>query len=489
MPKRKIAIHILAAALLTGIFAVPTQAAQVTGCYASLEDKLLTLGNNRISRVFEWNTGDLKTISITDVRAGQTLVMKRQQSDIRLGTLTAQVKSGQWSKRTAEDAMTHRHLQVEVTTVYEQIDVRRVFRIYPDCPVIACDYYVRAHKGEIPVFQPGDTVLQSLRLPDAHWHYRAVEFFDRTDGINNLVRETSALAYLGRTELKGSILFGQNAKHDTAIFMVKEAPCSFVQLHHPGYDYTVSTSELRALGMGILASDLRQDQWSRVDGLATGVSAKSETAFLTALRTYQKLRRRHAPERDDMIMMNTWGDRNRDARVGEAFVNKEVDACVRLGITHLQIDDGWQQGLSSNSAQSGGKLWDLWTEENWQPHADRFPNGFAPVVKHARARGVELGLWFHPSNANDYEHWERDARIVVNLYKNFKIRYFKIDGIKLPNKQSEINLRRFFDRIAQDSDGQIAVNLDATANKRTGYHYFYELCWFSVSTPQRARTK
>jgi hypothetical protein len=303
MPKRKIAIHILAAALLTGILAIPTQAAQVTGCYASLEDKLLTLGNSRISRVFEWNTGDLKTISMTDVRASQTLVMERQQSDIRLATLTAQVKSGQWAKRTVEDAMTHRHLQVEVTTVYEQIDVRRVFRIYPDCPVIACDYYVRAHKGEIPAFQPGDTVLQSLRLPDAHWHYRAVEFFDRTDGINNLVPETSALAYLGRTELKGNILFGQNAKHDTAIFMVKEAPCSFVQLHHPGYDYTVSSSELRALGMGVLASDLRQDQWIRVYGLATGLSSKSETAFLTSLRTYQKLRRRHAPERDDMIMM------------------------------------------------------------------------------------------------------------------------------------------------------------------------------------------
>jgi len=175
-----------------------------------------------------------------------------------------------------------------------------------------------------------------------------------------------------------------------------------------------------------------------------------------------------------MIMMNTWGDRNKDARVGAEFVNKEVDACVRLGVSHLQIDDGWQQGLSMNSSQGSGKLWDLWEEKNWQPHAERFPDGFAPVVKYAKEQGVDLGLWFHPSNANDYAHWERDARIVTNLYRNFGIRYFKIDGVKLPNKQSEINLRRFFDRIVLDSNGQVVINLDATADNRTGYHYFYE---------------
>ena len=193
------------------------------------------------------------------------------------------------------------------------------------------------------------------------------------------------------------------------------------------------------------------------------------------MRIYQKQLRKSLPLRDEMIMMNTWGDRNKDARVGEEFVKTEVDACVRLGISHLQIDDGWQEGLSMNSAKSGGgKHWDSWDEKSWQPHAKRFPNGLAPVVKHAKAKGVELGLWFHPTNTNDYAKWERDARIITNLYRNFGIRYFKIDGIKLPNKQSDINLRRFFDRIAADTKGQVVINLDATANNRTGYHYFYE---------------
>ena len=93
------------------------------------------------------------------------------------------------------------------------------------------------------------------------------------------------------------------------------------------------------------------------------------------------------------------------------------------------------------------------------------------MVQHAKKQGVDLGLWFHPSNADDYANWERDALIVINLYRNFGTRYFKIDGTKLPTKRAEINLRRFFDRIQAESDGHVVVNLDAMADNRTGYHF------------------
>jgi len=474
--RHQIVLIVAAGAVLLGCpeSALAAQPTSVESCYASLDDNVLTMGNTHVRRRYEWNNGDLRAISIVDEQSGGPLVMQDRQADVRLGKLTDKAQSGRWSKRVVHDAIANLHLQVDVVTTYERIDVRRVFRIYPYCAVIGCDYYVRAHGADTPAFEPETTVLQSLRLPGRHWSYRCVEFFDRTDRINTLVRESSTLAYLSGAEMRGNILFGRNAIEDTSIFMVKEAPCSFVQLHYPGYDYSVSTRGVQAVGMGILAADLPAGQWVRTYGVATGVCRNSEMEFLKTLRIYQKRRRRHVPQRDDMIMMNTWGDRNKDARIGEIFVNKEVDACVRLGVSHLQIDDGWQQGLSRNSSEGRGKLWDLWQEENWQPHAERFPNGLAPVARHARSQGVDLGLWFHPSNADNYAQWERDARIVTNLYSNFGIRYFKIDGIKLPNKQSEGNLRRFFDRIVRDSDGQIVINLDATADNRTGYHYFYE---------------
>ena len=475
MAKLTTVLSIIAVLMLAAQAGFGAPAATSTDrCQAALVNNVLTIGNKCISRSFEWNNGDLKPIAITDVRTGAVLTMKSPRPDIRIGKLTAKVSSATWTKKQVSNNVVGDHLQVEVTTVYSQIDVRRVFRIYPGCAVIGCDYYLRAHNAETPEFKPSETVLQLLRLPGAHWNFRAVEFFDRTDSINTLVRETSVQAFSRGSNLRGNILFAHNTFKDTAVFMVKEAPCSFVQLNYPDYDYSVSTWGTRAVGIGVGPDDLTAGKWVRAYGLATGVCPKSETAFLKTLRLYQKQLRKSLPKRDEMIMMNTWGDRNKDARVGEEFVKTEVDACVRLGVSHLQIDDGWQQGLSMNSAKSGGKLWDSWDEKSWQPHAKRFPNGLAPVVKHAKAKGVDLGLWFHPSNTKDYANWERDARIITNLYRNFGIRYFKIDGIKLPNKQSDINLRRFFDRIVKDTKGQVVINLDATADNRTGYHYFYE---------------
>lgn len=452
----------------------PLRAAELQGCYASLENDVLTLGNERIRRTFAWNNGNLISQAIADVAADQELTFEDKRVDFSLGELTKKARSAEWTSRVVKNSTTPPQLQVEIVTSFDAIDVRRVFRIYPNCSAIGCDYYLRVRNDAVSPFAPAATTLQTVRLPGVHWRYRAVEFLDRTDQINNLVKESSALAYTHPVQLRGNILLAQNPLGQPALFMIKEAPCSFVQLHYPEFDFSCSINETKVVGLGIAAEDLVKGEWIRAYGLATGICEASETAILRSLRLYQKQLRQQLPARDDMIMMNTWGDRNRDARIGEQFVNQQVDACSQLGISHLQIDDGWQQGLSRNSASASGKLWDLWDESSWQPHGDRFPNGFAPVVKHAKRQGVDLGLWFHPSNADDYASWQRDAQIVINLYRNFGVRYFKIDGIKLPTKQSEVNLRRFLDRVLDETDGQVVFNLDATADNRGGYLYMYE---------------
>ncbi len=449
-------------------------AAAVAGPSASLEGDTLRIGNERVVWEFGWNKGNLITRSIKDVASGKTLVMAARKPDVQIGRLTGQAKTAEWSKREVKQSATvHRHLQVEVITRYASIELRRVFRVYSDSSMIGCDYYLRPTGDKAPDFSPAASVLLAMRPPGVHWTYRAVEFFDRTDQINTLVRETSVLAYQRPAKLRGNVLLARGVTGGGGLVVVKEAPCSFVQLHYGDHDFSCGTSGVKVVGLGVSPDDLSPKRWTRAYGVAIGVSDGSDLGALLALRSYQKSIRRHLPARDEMIMMNTWGDRNRDARIGEAFVKAQVDACRRLGVSHLQIDDGWQEGLSVNSA-SGGRLWDRWDEASWQPHAKRFPNGLAPVVKHAKTQGVELGLWFHPSNADDYAKWAEDARIVINLHRKFGVRYFKIDGVKLPTKASEINLRRLLDRVLAETKGQVVFNLDATADNRGGYHYFYE---------------
>ena len=465
---------LLAIITLTTGFVGPARAETTfEDCYFRSNNGELVIGNSQIERRFVVVDNSLRTASIRgdDVQ----FTFSRRRADLSLDSATKGSKHIEWEETIVESTpIAFAHLRLEVVESYAQVDVKRAFRVYPNCPAIGCDLYVRRTADAVPEFDPQKTVLQALGLAGRHWRFSAAEFFDRTDSINNLVFETSCLGYTRPTSLRGNVLLAKPLSQNGGLLFVKEAPCSFVQLHYPGFDFSCSMNEVQVVGAGIGPADLPRNEWVRIYGIAIGICDGSELGFLTALRDYQKRLRRHVPGRDDMIMMNTWGDRNRDARIGEDFVKEQVDACRRLGVSHLQIDDGWQQGLSKNSADSSGRLWDQWTLESWQPHSDRFPNGFPPVVEYAAKRDVKLGLWFHPSNSDDYASWKDDAAVVVDLYRKFGVQYFKVDGIKLPTKRAEINLRRFLDTVLEKTDSQVVFNLDATADNRGGYHYFYE---------------
>jgi alpha-galactosidase len=245
-------------------------------------------------------------------------------------------------------------------------------------------------------------------------------------------------------------------------------------LYYPGYDFRVSKNHFQVIGGGVLPDDLTQDDWIPTYGCVLGCPTNSELALLKDMRIFHKNHHYSDPESLEMVMMNTWGDRNRDASISEEFIIQEIDACKMLGITHFQIDDGWQQGKSMNSAEASGSLWESWTYEDWQPARERFPNGFSKVIDYADKNGISLGLWFNPSRTNDYENWETDAKIVSGLYRDYGIRFFKIDGIEIPTKQAELNLRKFYRNVQEASDHQIVFNIDATAGRRGGYFYLQE---------------
>ena len=264
-------------------------------------------------------------------------------------------------------------------------------------------------------------VIEKIELPGKHWEISAVEFFDITDRNNNLVKNITALSY--RSDIyRGNLLFAHDKITDNGIFILKESPTSNVQLFYPGGDFITEYGILRVIGAGISSSDLDQTEWRRGYGFATGVYSGNEIERLTALRKYQHNLRLLKPGRDEMIMMNTWGDRGQDSRVRESFALAELEAGARLGITHFQLDDGWQTGRSSNSAFKGGSLDAIWKNEHyWEPNPERFPGGLEPVVRRGKELGIEVCLWFNPSRDNSNENWEKDANTLIDLFR--KVRY------------------------------------------------------------------
>ena len=123
-----------------------------------------------------------------------------------------------------------------------------------------------------------------------------------------------------------------------------------------------------------------------------------------------------APEKS-FSMSNTWGDRNQDLAVCDAFVRKEIDTAAEIGVDIVQIDDGWQKGITINSARQKGGVWEGYYATDpdfWKPDPEKFPQGLKPVSAYAASKGVKLGLWFSPDSSRDFRNWKRDAVTLWN---------------------------------------------------------------------------
>jgi hypothetical protein len=463
-------------------------------CTAKLEKDVLTIENSLISRVYKWNNGNIISSSITDKSSGQKWEMKGNKPDLVFPGESVTASNAMFSAEVIPaTAISPMHLEARVTYALGTLEVKRVFRLYPGCAAIACDLYYRGKSNQswlLPDLAMADRtniekltsggadikapVIEKVELPGKHWHISAIEFFDVTDRYNTLVNDVEALSY--RPNLfRGNLLFAHDNTSDQGIFMLKEAPVSNVQLAYPGGDFQSEYGVFRILGAGIASADLHPTEWRRGYGFVTGVYSGGEINRLTALRNYQKNLRIHLPGRDEMVLMNTWGDRGQDSRVREKFALAELQKGAALGITHFQLDDGWQTGRSSNSALKGGSLTNIWNNENyWTPDTLKFPNGLDPVVKRGKELGIEVCLWFNPSRDNSNENWEKDANALIELNKKYGIRTFKIDGVNLPDKLAEVNFRKFLDKVNKETNQGVVFNLDVTAGRRGGYHYFNE---------------
>jgi alpha-galactosidase len=473
-------------------------------CRAELKNGRLLLDTGVMFEEFDWNGGQLIRRAAGESASRRNLLAADDAPTIGSTRGTPEPAGEGTFRVTPRPATATRaaHLEVEVGCVLSRLAVKRVYRLFDHCPAIPCELYLKgaaASGGDRPINladldelegdrngrkrdEPGAVAggsgasLERLRLPGNHWKVRAVEFFDVTDRNNTLVQENERLLYNQESSLRGNLLFAENVANGDRLFLLKESPAPGSQLGYPGADFVVKRGEIRMTGLGLDGSGDSPDGWMRAYGSVLGIAiSRDELGLLTALRRYQRTLRVHQPNRDEMVMMNTWGDRNRDTKLNEAFCLAELDAGARLGISHFQLDDGWQTGRSKNSAFKGGSSQNIWRRADyWRPDPIKFPHGLAPIIQRGRELGIEVCLWFSPSGDDDHLNWEKDADAMIGLYREYGIRTFKIDGFNLPNKTSEARFRRMFDKVVAATGGEAVFDLDVTAGRRGGYNYFNE---------------
>lgn len=171
------------------------------------------------------------------------------------------------------------------------------------------------------------------------------------------------------------------------------------------------------------------------------------------LQALQRALHEWNPDRDGLVLSNTWGDRSGASRLNEAFMLSEIAAARTLGVEVVQIDDGWQKGDTVNTVTDRARgVWNgFWAAdpEFWSVHPSRFPRGLAPLVAAARGAGLRLGLWFAPDSTGDFANWEKDAAQLLLLWREHGVAHFKLDAVKIRSRVGEQRLHALCDRVQE----------------------------------------
>ncbi|PTX98396.1 alpha-galactosidase [Opitutus sp. ER46] len=316
-------------------------------------------------------------------------------------------------------------------------------------------------------------ILTRFSLREQHVRLTQVLLQDQSDNHNELVQTREWLLHPAeKLELSGNLFVLEHVLTGRGRVLLKLEPLPHARPQRPAAD-------LRVLPRGDTGFDV-----TLFGGSGLGQPAAESFVDLAyedgvvgrtrALQQFQRSRRPAHPEhRTPRFYSNTWGDRSRDTRINAAFIAQEIEAAARLGVEVVQIDDGWQSGISSNSARSAGKgVWEgFWASrpDYWVPDPAKFPQGLKPLVDQAARHGLKLGLWFAADSVHEFANWEKDAACLVAFHRELGIQHFKIDSVYAPTALAHANLRRFFHRVLADTQGAVVFDLDVTASLRPGY--------------------
>ncbi len=285
-----------------------------------------------------------------------------------------------------------------------------------------------------------DENTYEIAIKNPHTTLRAVRLVTNTDKYDTLVEEREALVYRATTEE----LFGQ-------IFIVTDrAAGRSTVLVIPAPDFVIPRAKIEKGEVVIIS-----------EGYPVYAA---ECAPEHAERAARDWYREHYKPTTIHAMSNTWGDRNGRTRVCDEFIRREIDSGADLGLDVVQIDDGWQTGTPEPPNEEGDRFFE---GDFWELKTDIFPHGMRSLSDYARERGVELGLWFAPHSRGVFEHFDRDLSVIEKAYREWSIRYFKLDMINLPTRAHADRMCDLLDRIS--SHGDTSVELDVTADKRLGY--------------------
>lgn len=437
------------------------------GCRVVWTERTLEVGNAHFSRSYVSSSGVLRTVAFKATDGADWLGRANASDDCDV--LSVDARSAKWGPAGVDG------VRVTVTAggAVTRLD------LYPSMPGVI------ATRPGVAAFAPvhdDSRNWQTLKDDDRRLraamgasdvigiekrHVRATSFLlqDQSDVRDQLIVTDGRLlmGYDWAYSLATTSLDVQDVLCGEGLVFVRIAPMP-TSRPHPVDDFIVSGA---GKGVALLANGYPMAELAYTGGAAG--CRRALVAFQRSIRPYR-------PGRDGLLLSNTWGAGNRDSRICQDFLLKEIDAGARMGVDVIQIDDGWQRGRTQNSekkvAAGQKKVWNgYWAADPdfWKEDLERFPDGLDFLVKKAKEKGMRFGLWFGPDSSDDAANWERDADCLLDYHRRLGIDFFKMDSMKLLSPSALARNRRMFDKMLADSNGDMVFDLDCTAEVRPGF--------------------
>ena len=460
-------------------------------CFAEWDETTLTFGNRGFKRKIFFTEQSSHTAELTDGKGTKLAAENVSRIDCVLYDMYA-------------DATDARNWNVESITALEQIDLPfegdhlavsvvmteqnsrtrlvRDFFIYPDLAMFGLrnritqavlpsgfinarkalrrDYLLDSGSFDLPI-------LDTLHPADGFRVKRCIEFAGHTDVQDEPVREH---VITSGTEFSGNLLYCGN-EEDTGFMILQEAPPSGERREYQEYDFALTQDQdLRSLCWGIIPGELELGKEYISYRNAIGIYHSEEEArwllkrYLRTRFDYGKLRRG--------IVANAWGCGRFPALVSKQFLKDEVRASAKCGADYYQIDDHWQNGLFRDITV---KNLAVQLNDYWSISPERLEDGsFDSLCRIAEESGVELALWIAPSSNLAYQDCEEFAELILNFYRQYNFRLFKIDGAYFSSYDAEQKFTRMLQIVRERSNREVFFNLDVTAGMRGGFFMLLE---------------
>lgn len=447
-------------------------------CFITVDGAVLTIGNRCISRRFDMHNAAL--LDLTDrltnkIYPGETPI---QNPVIDLHTAKAVLSCYVEDHYGASEPFLT--ACVEYTQGTTSLAIR--FSVFPGLPFVQSRMVLTSGGGSFePMIQKAEMrnetdfdrsqILDAVTFEGRHRKMTAYSLYDYSDFRSQPVRcSTYSLYHTGKNDEFGSVFHVQNMLDNEELLLVKNAPVCQSHLAHITPDLHLDGKYLYLCGAGV---DYRSLPVGELElyGATVGVGKD-------LLRAHRDLLRAMNRGKGTLFSMeNTWGDRNLDAKLCDAFVQKEIDTAAEIGIDFVQIDDGWSKGTVDTQDGFISHVWEGYYTNDpdyWTVSKKKFPNGLKPICDYGREKGVEVGLWFSPDSEDEFAHWMDDTDTLYRFYTDCGIRYFKLDGIHMDTKPAEKRLNAMLKELTRRSGNDIMFQMDVTAGKRFGFVYHRE---------------